>query len=118
MAIKQHLKIRTKVLKDHVNRYAILGLIISFSTIIIASLLVSYQLTGFIDISGIILAQKSNVALWALDLTPFMFAYWGQSFCYEIANTMETVLENKTREFLSTKDALELKLKYEAITII
>ena len=113
MAIKQHLVIRSTVLKDHVNRYAILGLAIAFISILVASILVSYNLTGFIDFSGIILAQKTNPALWALDLTPFMFAYWGQSFCYELANTMESMLEDKTRELVNKSSDLELKLQYE-----
>lgn len=113
MAIKQHLVIRSAVLKDHVNRYAILGLTISLLSILIATILVSYKLTGFIHFPGMILAQKTNPALWALDLTPFMYAYWGQSFCYEIVNTVETMLEDKTRELQNKSSDLELKLQYE-----
>ena len=113
MAIKQHLIIRSSILKNQVNRYAILGLIISLCSILVASILVSYQITGFINFSGIILAQKTNPALWALDLTPFMFAYWGQSFCYELANTMESMVEDKTRELVNKSGDLELKLHYE-----
>ena len=113
MDIKQHLKIRSSVLKGPVNKYTILGLTISLVSIVIASILVSYQVTGSIDFSGIILAQKSNPALWALDFTPFMFAYWGQSFCYELVNTMESILEDKTRELVNKSSDLELKLQYE-----
>ena len=113
MAIKPHLKIRSAVLKDHVNRYAILGLSISLISIFIATILVSYKLTGFIHFPGMILAQKTNPALWALDLTPFMYAYWGQSFCYEIVDTVETMLEDKTRELQNKSSDLELKLQYE-----
>ena len=113
MGIKQHLIIRSSVLKGHVNKYTMLGLGISIVSIVFASILVSYQITGFIDFPGIILAQKTNPALWALDLTPFMFAYWGQSFCYELANTMESLLEDKTRELVNKSSDLELKLQYE-----
>lgn len=113
MSIKQHLVIKSSVLRDRVNKYALLGLAISFVSILIASILVSYQLTGFIDLPGFILAQKTNPALWALDLTPIIFAYWGQSFCYELANTMETLIENKTRILQNKSTDLELKLHYE-----
>lgn len=113
MAIKQHLKIRTTVLKDHVNKYAILGLGISFVSIFMASILVSYQLTGFIDIPGVIRAQESNPALWALDLTPLLFAYWGQSFCYELASSVESLIEDKTRELEYKSSELESRLHYE-----
>lgn len=113
MGIKQHLRVRSTVLKDHVNKYAILGLGISFLSIIIATILVSYQITGFIDFPGVAIAQKTNPALWALDLTPFMFAYWGQSFCYEVVSTMESLIENKTKELRNKSTDLELKLQYE-----
>jgi diguanylate cyclase (GGDEF)-like protein len=113
MSIKQHLTVRSEVLKGHVNKYTILGLVISLVSIAIASMLVSYQLTGFIDFQGVILAHKTNPALWALDLTPFMFAYWGQSFCYELANTLESMIEDKTRELVNKSSDLELKLQYE-----
>ena len=115
MSIKKHLKIRSHVLKDSVNKYAILGLCISLVSIFVASILVSYQLTGFINFDGILLAHKTNPALWALDLTPFMFAYWGQSFCYELASNMEDLIEDKTRELANKSSDLELKLHYETM---
>jgi diguanylate cyclase (GGDEF)-like protein len=113
MAIKKHLVMRSEVLKDQVNRYAILGLVISILSILIATILVSYKMTGYIHIHGMILAQKSNPALWALDLTPFLYAYWGQSFCYELVSTVETLIEDKTRELVNKSSDLELKLQYE-----
>ncbi len=113
MSIKQHLVIRSAVLKGRVNKYAILGLVISLGSIVIATLLVSYQLTGFINFSSIILAQKINPALWALDLTPFMFAYWGQSFCHEVVTTAESMIENETKALIDKSSDLELKLQYE-----
>lgn len=113
MAIKKHLVVRSEVLKDHVNRYAILGLIISILSILIATILVSYKMTGYINVHGMILAQKSNPALWALDLSPFLYAYWGQSFCYELVSTVETMIEDKTRELVNKSSDLELKLQHE-----
>lgn len=114
MTIKQQLALRSSVLKGHVNKYALLGLAISIGSIIFASLIVSYQLLGEVSIHGFLLAQTSNPAIWALDLTPFMFAYWGQSFCYELANKAELIIEDKTREYVSKSGDLELKLKYES----
>ncbi|KTC66407.1 regulatory protein (GGDEF and EAL domains) (plasmid) [Legionella adelaidensis] len=114
MTIKQKLAIRSTVLKGHVNKYAILGLIISIGSIVFASLIVAYQMTGELSLSSFLLAQTSNPAIWALDLTPFMFAYWGQSFCYELANKAELIIEDKTREYVSKSGDLELKLKYES----
>ncbi len=114
MSIKEHLSLNSPVLKGHVNKYAMLGLAISIGSIIMASLLVAYQITGTISISGILLAQTSNPAIWALDISPLMFAYWGQSFVYELANKAELIIEDRTREFALKSDDLEVKLKYES----
>ena len=113
MSISQQIKIRSSVLKGHVNKYAIVGLGISMASIFIASILASYQQTGFIDLPGFILAQKTNPALWALDFTPLIFVYWGQAFCYELVSTMESMLDDRTRELVNKSSDLELKLHYE-----
>ncbi|MCW8409859.1 bifunctional diguanylate cyclase/phosphodiesterase [Legionella sp. PATHC035] len=102
------------VFKDYVNKYAYIGLCISVSSIIIASLVVSYQITGFINLNGFVRAQTTNPAIWVLDLSPFLFAYWGQSFCYGLANTAETLVADKTQELLYKSGDLEAKLKYES----
>lgn len=106
--------LNSDVLKSHVNRYSFLGLLISLGSIITATLIVAYQLTGRISLESITLAQTSNPAIWALDLTPLMFAYWGQSFCYGLVHKAETILRDKTRELTNKKDDLEIKLKYES----
>ncbi|WP_042646721.1 putative bifunctional diguanylate cyclase/phosphodiesterase [Legionella pneumophila] len=114
MNIKSNLAYSTVILKGHVNRYAFLGLLISVGSILIASCIVSYQLTGSVSLGGFIQAQRSNPAIWILDLTPFMFVYWGQAFCYGLVNKAESLLVDKTKELLNISGNLELKLKYES----
>lgn len=114
MRIQEHFVLRSTVLKSHVNKYAILGLIISITSIILSTLLVSYQQSGGISLTGIIDAQWGNPAIWALDITPFMFAYWGQSFCYELASKAESILDETAREFENKSGDLKLKLQYES----
>lgn len=114
MNIKSNLAHSSVILKGHVNRYAFLGLLISIGSILIASSIVSYQLTGSISLGGFIQAQKSNPAIWILDITPFMFVYWGQAFCYGLVNKAESLLVDKTKELLNISGNLELKLKYES----
>jgi len=114
MTIQEQLAIRSPVLKGHVNQYAIFGLVISILSILFASLLVSYQMTGGISLSGFLQAQATNPAIWALDLTPFMFAYWGQAFCHGLVNKAETIIEDTTKELVNKSGDLELKLKYES----
>ncbi|HAT1595937.1 TPA: putative bifunctional diguanylate cyclase/phosphodiesterase [Legionella pneumophila] len=114
MNIKSNLAHSSVILKGHVNRYAFLGLLISVGSILIASCIVSYQLTGAVSLGGFIQAQRSNPAIWILDLTPFMFVYWGQAFCYGLVNKAESLLVDKTKELLNLSGNLELKLKYES----
>ncbi|TAL61187.1 MAG: GGDEF domain-containing protein [Legionella sp.] len=114
MNIKNNIQSSSIILKSYVNLYAFIGLGISISSIFIASLFVAYQMTGTISMEGFVRAQMSNPAIWVLDLTPFLFAYWGQSFCYGLVNKAETILMLKTNEFLSKRGDLEQKLRYES----
>lgn len=114
MNIKESVTPRSIILKSHVNRYTFLGLAIAVSSILIASLIVSYQMTGSVSLAGFIKAQRSNPAIWVLDLTPFMFVYWGQAFCEGLVNRAQTLLVDQTREFLNISGNLELKLRYES----
>ncbi|WP_058480001.1 phosphodiesterase [Legionella waltersii] len=113
MNIKHNLTNTSIVLKSYVNKYAFIGLGIAVFSILIATCIVSYQITGSISLNGFIKAQLTNPAIWVLDLTPFIFAYWGQSFCYSLMNRAKTILSNTTSEFLNKSGDLEGQLKYE-----
>lgn len=113
MGIKHHFPSSSAVLKSHINRYAIIGLLISIASILVATCLVAYQMTGEITLRSFLLAQRSNPAIWALNLTPFMFAYWGQAFCYGLADKAESILEDKAQAYKSASSDLKLKLEYE-----
>ncbi|WP_454785320.1 putative bifunctional diguanylate cyclase/phosphodiesterase [Legionella sp. WA2024007413] len=102
------------ILKEYVNKYAYIGLSISICSILIASLVVSYQITGFVNLNGFIRAQTTNPAIWILDLTPFLFAYWGQSFFHGLVNTTESLVADKTEALLYKSSDLESKLKYKS----
>lgn len=114
MNIKNNLAPSSIILKSHVNRYTFLGLAISVGSILIASLIVSYQMTGQVNLAGFIEAQKSNPAIWILNLTPFMFVYWGQAFCEGLVNRAQSLIGDQTKEFLNISGNLEMKLKYES----
>lgn len=106
--------LRSHTLKDSVNRFAVLGLVISILGIFIATLLVSLQMTGGISFQGIVLAQTTNPAIWALDLSPLLFAYWGQSFFYMLTNEAESIIQNKTKELINKSGELESKLQFRS----
>jgi|GEM_PF-2091449 len=114
MSLKNNLLSSSIILKSYVNRYAYIGLTIAISSIFIASLFVAYQITGSLTLEGFVKAQLTNPAIWVLDLTPFLFAYWGQSFCHGLVNKAESILTLRTNEFMNKSGDLEQKLRYES----
>lgn len=102
------------ILKDYVNKYAYIGLAISISSILIASIIVSYQITGIVNLNGFIKAQSTNPAIWILDVSPFIFAYWGQLFWHGLVHKTESMVAVKTDQLLHKSGDLESRLKYES----
>ncbi len=86
------------VLKSTVNQYGLYGLAISLGTILIATIIVSFQMTGQITFNNLILAQKNNFALRVLDLLPFMFAFWGQYTTTVMAHHASAIIMEETDE--------------------
>jgi diguanylate cyclase (GGDEF)-like protein len=111
--MRRTITINAITLNDTVNKYALLGLIISLISIISATFIASFQETGLITVEGLIRAQMTNPAIWALDLTPFMFAYWGQSYCYTLAREAEEIIDTKTNSFQREAKKLNKQLIYE-----
>ncbi len=106
---------RYKLLRARVNKYTLLGLVLSLLSIVIASLLVSWQLTGRISLQGITLAHQTNPALWFLDITPFMFTYWGQRFFYDLMWEADSIIETSTSKFEQFNKELEEKLNLSSM---
>src|SRR3569623_1916027 len=78
MPISQILNDNVRLLKTKAARPAIYGVSIAVIAIIVSTLLVSHITYGAVSLEGIIAAQRNNIALWAQDLMPFVFAFWGK----------------------------------------
>lgn len=85
------------ILKEYVNKYAYIGLSIAIGSIFIASLIVSYQITGFINLEGFIKAQTTNPAIWMLDLTPFSLPIGDNHFVMDSLIQQNHLLRIKPR---------------------
>lgn len=112
--IKFSLENNARLLKSKVSGYAILGLCISVIAIFSATLAVSYQMTGGISLEGIILAQKSNIALIILDLTPLVFMFWGQSLSSVMSYTAGAMVVDQTNELRMQTSELALRAEHES----
>ena len=87
---------------------------IAIGAIITASSLVSFINTGAVSLQGIAAAQSSNVALWALDLMPFIFAFWGQYVSSVIAYEAGAMVIDQTQDLRTKTTALEYQAMHDA----
>lgn len=101
------------ILRAKASKPAIYGVLIAVIAIIIATLLGSYILTGQISLGGIIQIQKTNVALWFLDLSPFLFAIWGQYVSSMLAFEAGAMVEEQTNELIQETNALEKRVSHQ-----
>jgi diguanylate cyclase (GGDEF)-like protein len=111
--IKHNIESNAKLLKTQVSRYAILGLIMAVTTILVASMAASYQMTGNISFDGMIYAQRNNVALWILNLTPIVFMFWGQSISSVMSYKAGAMILDQTNELRLQTSELESKVLFE-----
>jgi len=103
-----------KILKSKASRTAYQGVLIGVAAVIIATCLVSFFNTGSLSMESIVTAQKTNVALWVLNFTPFMFAFWGQYASTLIAYQAGTMIFDQTQELRNKTDSLEKKFDYDS----
>ncbi len=114
MAISQILNDNVRLLKSRATRPAIYGVTIAAGAIVVASSLVSFINTGEITLAGIVNAQRGNVALWALDLMPFIFALWGQYVSSVIAYEAGAMVIDQTQDLRTKTTALEYQAMHDA----
>ena len=112
--ISQILNDNVRLLKAKAARPAIYGVIIAIAAITLATALVSQITEGSISLSGIIDAQRNNAALWALDLMPFCFAFWGQYVSAVIAYEAGAMVIDQTQDLRTRTNALEYQAMHDA----
>lgn len=98
-----------QLLKSHVNKYALLGFIVSLILIAFAMTLVAYQQFGEITWTTFLSSQKNNPVLWVLDFTPFLFVIWGQTISASMSNEINAIMKKS----LSYKNQAINKLLYD-----
>ena len=103
-----------RVLKSQVSKTAYQGVAIAVSSIIVATLSVSFFQTGGISLEGIVKAQTENYALWVLDSIPFVFGFWGQYSSSMIAYQAGAMIFDQTQELRNRADSMEKQANYSA----
>jgi diguanylate cyclase (GGDEF)-like protein len=110
----QNLTLNARLLKARVNKYAVIGVIISFISILIATTLSAYFQFGKINLESFIKAQTTNMGIWFLDAMPFIFALWGQYMGTVISYEAGAIIADQTQELRDHAEALEKKAMHGA----
>lgn len=101
-----------KVLRSRVSKTAWQGITIAVVALIVATLTVSHLEFGNIHISSLIKVQKTNFALWILDVIPFVFAFWGQYSSTVLAYEASAMVMDQTQELRDKADTFEKQARH------
>jgi diguanylate cyclase len=101
-----------KLLKSEASKTAYQGVAIAIAAIIIATGLVCYFERGSLSLEGVWAAQKNNIALWMLNLVPFVFGIWGQYSNSLIAYQAGAMIVDQTQVLRTKTDDLEKQTAY------
>ncbi|KTD74722.1 putative bifunctional diguanylate cyclase/phosphodiesterase [Legionella waltersii] len=112
--IKHTFETNARILKSKVSKFAFIGLGISLTAILLATMAVAYQMSEIITLDSIIHAQKHNVALWMLDISPILFMFWGQSISTVMSYTASAMVMDQTNELRMQTNELTSRSEHES----
>ena len=112
--VKRAINQNVALLRMKATRFAIYGVVIATCAVILATIGTDYVTDKAISIDGFWEAQKNSVALWVLDLMPFVFGFWGQKVSFIISNEVNTLVEEHTGELIKKTTDLERQAMHEA----
>ena len=101
-----------RLLRMEASKNAYQGVIIAMAAILVATALVAYMESHAINLQSMLAAQKGNVALWILDVMPFIFGFWGQYSSTLIAYQAGAMLLDQTNELRAKAENLERETAY------
>ncbi|MFD2111989.1 putative bifunctional diguanylate cyclase/phosphodiesterase [Thiorhodococcus fuscus] len=110
----QDTRINLRVLHERASRASLQGILIAIVAVILATLAVCYVSERGISLEGLINAQRTNFALWVLDLMPFVFAYVGQYVTFTLAREANSLVRKQTRELRDRADDLQKQATFAA----
>ncbi len=107
-----NLELTARLFKTQATRHAVIGAGIALLTVVIATLLACGVEYHSISLDGLIAVQKTNPALWLLDLAPFAFALWGQYVGSTMAYQASALVMDETAELRQKASALEYQIQH------
>lgn len=101
------LETNVSVLRARASKRAYQGMFVALVAVLVATAITDYMATGSVSLAGLLQAQRENVALWLLDVMPFVFAFWGQYFSVVIAHEAGALVMDQTATLRADNQALE-----------
>ena len=117
MAASEHIDGLTRLagfLREKTNRYAWIGLGVSVAALLIGNALAANAGFGGFRPDELMAAQRTNPALWLLDLMPLLFLAWGQQIGTLISYQAGAMVLDQTRALRDQASALEYQLERSA----
>jgi len=99
-----------RLLKSTVSRQANIGILVALLTVIVTTLFVAFFNTGEISVVAFGDAQRTNIALWVLDLMPVIFGLWGQYVGSLLAFEAGALVVDQTSQLRNQAEALEVQV--------
>jgi len=97
--------------KTKVSSSAVYGVAIAATSVLVATIASSAIPTGELSLAGIIAIQRDNIALWVLDLMPFIYAIWGQRVARSVTNEANAVVHHQTNKLRLQTEVLQNEIR-------
>ena len=114
MIVSHTISSNASLLNAKASKHAIIGAMIAFMAIIIATIISGYIDNGELSPTSFLNAQKKNAVLWFLDAMPFVFAFWVQYVSSMISYQASAMVLDQTNELRLHTSTIEQKAAFEA----
>jgi diguanylate cyclase (GGDEF)-like protein len=104
----------TRLLKATVTKQANYGILVALVVVIFSTVFVAYMNNGKVTFIALGEAQRSNFALWVLDVMPVVFALWGQYAGSLIAYEAGALVVDQTNLLRRQTEVLEVQVKHDS----
>ncbi|MDX8404076.1 MAG: EAL domain-containing protein [Mariprofundaceae bacterium] len=108
------------VLRKEAVKLTMYGSVIALVAIMIATFSASYFSLGNISLESLVYIQKTNAALWVLDVMPFVAIFLGRYVGSVLVEEAGTIIIDKTHEMWDQtkklREQIEQENKYDSLT--
>ncbi|MBK6743222.1 MAG: bifunctional diguanylate cyclase/phosphodiesterase [Hydrogenophilales bacterium] len=112
MLAKRTASSNVRILHERASKASFQGVLIAVAAVILATLAVTYLNDKSITLDGLVNAQKTNFALWVLNLMPFVFGYIAQYSSINMAREASSLVREQTQELRERADTLEKQANF------